>query len=84
MIQVNIATLKAQLSAFLARVKNGEQVLILDRKHPIAKITLYDERSDFRITESKRSPAELKRIKFKPLRVQTDVVRLLREERDRR
>lgn len=39
MIQINISTLKNRLSAVLKKVKKGEEVLILDREHPIAKIT---------------------------------------------
>lgn len=34
----NIAKLKAQLSAYLAYVRNGEEVLVKDRNKPIAKI----------------------------------------------
>lgn len=40
-METNISTLKARLSATLARVKNGEEVIILDRSHPIAKIIQY-------------------------------------------
>jgi prevent-host-death family protein len=34
----NIAQLKAQLSAYLAYVQDGEEVLVKDRNKPIAKI----------------------------------------------
>jgi antitoxin (DNA-binding transcriptional repressor) of toxin-antitoxin stability system len=36
---VNIATLKAQLAKYLRLVKSGEEVLILDHKMPVAKLT---------------------------------------------
>jgi prevent-host-death family protein len=35
---VNVAELKNQLSAYLAYVRNGEEVLIKDRNTPVAKI----------------------------------------------
>jgi prevent-host-death family protein len=35
---VNVAKLKNQLSAYLAYVRKGEQVLIKDRNTPVAKI----------------------------------------------
>jgi prevent-host-death family protein len=38
MRRVNIAGLKAQLSAYLQRVQEGEEVLVCDRKKPVARI----------------------------------------------
>ncbi|MDQ7843435.1 MAG: type II toxin-antitoxin system prevent-host-death family antitoxin [Armatimonadota bacterium] len=35
---VNIAELKNRLSAYLDRVREGEEILIRDRRRPIAKI----------------------------------------------
>jgi len=35
---VNIADLKARLSAHLRLVRNGEEVLVCDRKRPVARI----------------------------------------------
>jgi prevent-host-death family protein len=35
---VNISDLKAQLSAHIQLVKNGEEVLICDRNRPVARI----------------------------------------------
>jgi prevent-host-death family protein len=35
---VNIGDLKAQLSAYLQRVREGEEVLVCDRKRPVARI----------------------------------------------
>lgn len=39
MLSFNISSLKNQLSAILNKVKKGEEVLVLDRDRPIAKIT---------------------------------------------
>jgi prevent-host-death family protein len=41
MITVRIAELKNGLSSFLLRVKKGEEVLVLDRNTPIARISPY-------------------------------------------
>lgn len=38
MQSVNIAELKNRLSAYLDRVREGEEVIIRDRRRPIAKI----------------------------------------------
>ena len=35
---VNIGTLKNKLSAYLQDVRNGEEVIVQDRKKPIARI----------------------------------------------
>lgn len=39
MIQANISTLKNELSAILKKVRKGEEVIILDRNQPVAKIS---------------------------------------------
>jgi len=39
---VNIADLKAQLSAHIQLVKNGEEVLVCDRNKPVARIVPCD------------------------------------------
>jgi prevent-host-death family protein len=38
MITVNIGDLKAQLSAHIQRVREGEEVLVCDRNQPVARI----------------------------------------------
>jgi prevent-host-death family protein len=38
---VNIAELKAQLSAHIQRVREGEEVLVCDRNTPVARIVPY-------------------------------------------
>jgi prevent-host-death family protein len=49
---VNIGTLKNKLSAYLQDVRNGEEVIVQDRKKPIARIVPvsrsanYDEREE--------------------------------------
>jgi prevent-host-death family protein len=41
MRSVTISTLKAQLSAHLQLVRNGEEVLVRDRNKPIARLVPY-------------------------------------------
>ena len=41
---VNIAELKAQLSAHIRRVKAGEEVLVCDRNTPVARIIPCNQR----------------------------------------
>lgn len=38
---VGVARIKAQLSAYLARVKRGEEIVVSERGQPIAKIVPY-------------------------------------------
>jgi prevent-host-death family protein len=38
MIQVGIAELKARLSEYLARVQSGEEIVVADRGHPVARL----------------------------------------------
>lgn len=39
---VNIGTLKNQLSAYLQYVRNGEEVIVRDRKRPVARILPFE------------------------------------------
>lgn len=38
MMQVGIAELKARLSEYLARVQAGEEIVVADRGHPVARL----------------------------------------------
>lgn len=38
MIKVEIAELKAHLNEFLVRVQQGEEIVVADRGHPIARL----------------------------------------------
>lgn len=38
MIQVGIAELKARLSEYLARVQDGEEIVVADRGRPVARL----------------------------------------------
>ncbi|MEK7287325.1 MAG: hypothetical protein AAB091_02025 [Elusimicrobiota bacterium] len=85
MLQTNIASLKARLSYYLSFVKNGQDVLVLERKHPIAKISAVSrEAGDSMITPAKYPFSKLKELKGITPKRKIDVVKLLREDRDRR
>jgi prevent-host-death family protein len=78
---VSIAELKNKLSAYLGRVRQGEEILVRDRKTPIAKIIPLAAAQDLTaeqaalVAEGKRRPPEL------PL---TDTIFKLRAPRVRR
>jgi len=38
MIKAAVSKLKAQLSEYLSKVKRGEEVVVTDRGHPVAKL----------------------------------------------
>ena len=85
MISVNIAALKAKLSFFLGQVKQGHEVLVMDRNTPIARmVSSRGSHLGLVLAEAKKNPAMLKNIKPRPVKRKFDVVRVLREERDRR
>jgi len=43
MARVGVAELKAKLSAYLRRAERGEEIVVLDRDAPVAKLTPYAE-----------------------------------------
>lgn len=91
---VSIADLKDNLSAHLARVRNGEEILVRDRQTPIAKIVPLTE-DDLSSEEASLAAEGKIRLPRKPLpasfwkmpmpRVATDrALEILREDRDAR
>jgi prevent-host-death family protein len=84
MKQTNVSGLKARLSEYLNAVRNGETVVVHDRRTPIARLVPISENTEeLSITEPSRPIGALK-IKPPRLRRRVDVVRLLRESRDHR
>jgi len=84
---VNIAKLKAHLASYLRAVRAGEEVVVLDRKIPVARIVPYREASREPLETRKpvEDPASLARLAPKPAgRRKTDSVRVLLEDRARR
>jgi prevent-host-death family protein len=83
MKQAQVSELKARLSAYLAEVRRGETVTVLDRRTPIALIVPFVEEED-RIEEPARSLEYLRALRPVRLRRKVDVVKLLRDSRDQR
>jgi len=82
MKQANVSQLKAGLSGYLADVRNGETVIVHDRRTPIARLVPYGEPTDdLQILEPSISLGKVKPVR---LRRRADVVRILRENRDQR
>ena len=85
MIPVNIATLKAKLSFYLGRVKQGNEVLVMDRNTPVARLVpSAGGGQSLVLTQPENSPSALRGMKASPPKRRFNVTRLLREERDRR
>ena len=85
MISVNIAVLKAKLSFYLSQVKQGNEILVMDRNTPVARMLPSVGRTrGLVVIKAKKRPASLKTLKFHPVKRRTNSAELLREERDRR
>ncbi len=80
---VRIAELKARLSEYLRMVRRGQEVTVLDRETPIARIVPYaSEAPGLRVRPPRPGAAPLAKLKFPPpLPDKFDVVALLLEER---
>lgn len=82
MTKVKIAVLKAKLSSYLHRVRQGEQIIVTDRKTPVARVVPYLSTSDrLTITAAKRPPSIFKGIRIPPARPGTDSLKALKEDR---
>lgn len=85
MKQTTVSGLKARLSTYLAEVRNGETVIVCDRKTPIARLVpLTEAADDFHVDEPETTVARLKGLPTVRLRRKVDVVALLRADRDQR
>lgn len=83
MTRAGVAELKANLSAYLRRVREGETVTVMDRDTPVAKIVAINAAdSGLPIRRARRSLAEL--VQPRPLRTRTDILDLLLDERGER
>jgi prevent-host-death family protein len=81
----NVSELKARLSAYLAHVRQGNTVVVSDRRTPVARLVPVDQRVDGITIERARRPArDLRHVKAVRLRRRVDVAKLLRESREQR
>jgi prevent-host-death family protein len=80
---VRIAELKSHLSAYLRRVKRGETVTVMERDTPVAQLVpLQASRTSLHVRRARGKIGELRLPP--PLRMRSDIVKLLLEERGER
>ena len=85
MARAKISELKARLSAYLAEVRGGGEVLVYDRATPIARLIPFtDAQDDLRLIAESSPPAALRRMKGVRPRKAIDVDKLLGELRQDR
>lgn len=83
----NVAKFKNQLGEFLRLVKKGEEVIVLDRLTPVAKLIPYKEEEPFKLETSKpkRVFGGFEKFHCPPLSPsKTDSLALLLEDRAKR
>lgn len=82
--RAGVAELKANLSAYLRRVRDGETITVMDRNAPVAKLVSVDAAAGapLRVRPARAALATLEQPR--PLRTRADVVELLLEERGER
>ncbi|MBI4870816.1 MAG: type II toxin-antitoxin system prevent-host-death family antitoxin [Candidatus Riflebacteria bacterium] len=77
-MNVTISTLKARLSACLEKVRQGQEVTVLDRRSPLARIVpIRGEGEGLEVTAASMPLASLGTIRGVRLRKAADVVALL-------
>ena len=84
---VNLATLKAELSRYVRAARAGEEVIVLDRQTPVAKLVPYREEHPSKLLVHKPAadPAGLAAMKLPPIpRKRIDSVAVLLEDRRQR
>lgn len=85
MKRTNISELKARLSEYLAAVRNGETVIVHDRRTPIAcLVPIREDDQDLAVVEPTRPIGRATKVRPPRLRRRVDVVGVLREGRDQR
>jgi prevent-host-death family protein len=84
MESVSVATLKTNLSRYLAAVQKGKEIVVTSHRHPIARIVPPQKSGadDLRIIPAKRPVSSLKKIKGLNLKV--DLLAELLADRRRR
>ena len=80
---VSVATLKSNLSGYLAAVKKGKEIVVTSHRHPIARIVTAEKaEDDLKIIPAKKPVSSLKKIKG--IKLSFDPVQVLLEDRRRR
>ena len=82
---VKTSEFKAKLAKYLRMVRNGEEIQILDRGIPIAKVSNNGALTDFKSRSPLKDPKSLSQLKSKVSPIEEfDVVDFLLEERRKR
>ncbi len=87
MKEAMVSELKARLSAYLAAVRQGETVVVRDRRTPIAKLVPFREEvgwSLLRLKPASKPGSELVGMEAVQLRRKVDLVQWLTEDRRKR
>ena len=85
MKRVKVSELKTKLSAYLTEVRNGDTVIVCDRKTPIAQIIPFDANAEgLQIQEASQPIKELFESRAVRLRKRINVDKILREARGER
>lgn len=83
MKSVNIAKFKAELGKYLGYIRHGEEVIVLDRSQPLARVLPFEQKqSKLIIEEPHDKGVNLADLHFKPiLHKKVDSLKFLNEER---
>lgn len=82
---VKVSDFKAHLAAYLRQVKAGQEIEILDRGSPVARVISAGFESPVMIVPPKKTPADLAKLKSRIKNSFTgEVMDILEEERVRR
>lgn len=82
MTHVKIAEFKGRLSHYLNRIRNGDELVVTDRRTPIARVIPYRERqARLAIAPAKASPKGLKKLNIPRARRGTDSLEALALDR---
>jgi prevent-host-death family protein len=85
MKNARVSELKAHLSAYLAKVRKGETVIVCDRSTPIARLVPYEsDPPGLTILAPSQPRSELLKVKAVRPKRPIDIVEVLREDRDQR
>jgi prevent-host-death family protein len=84
MESVSVATLKSNLSRYLAAARRGKEIVVTSHRHPIARIVPAEKAltDDLKIIPAKSPVSSLKKIKG--IKLSFDPVEVLLEDRRRR
>jgi prevent-host-death family protein len=84
MESVSVASLKSNLSRYLAAVRRGKEIVVTSHRHPIARIVPAEQtfEDELKIIPAKKPVSSLKKIKG--IKLSFDPVEVLLEDRRRR